>query len=102
MISQTGALDVDQVDGTVYISGNDGQLAVGTPDPILGYPFTYTITQPIPVSTDAANIFVAMRVANDHPGGGTPGTVYLCYSDGTNIYVISSSDHGAHLPARCR
>lgn len=95
MISQTGALDVDQVDGTVYISGNDGQLAVGTPDPILGYPLTYTISQPIPVSTDAANIFVAMRVANDHPGGGTPGTVYLCYSDGTNIYVTSSSNHGA-------
>ena len=67
------------------------------PDPILGYPVTYTITQPIPVSTDAANIFVAMRVANDHPGGGTPGTVYLCYSDGTNIYVISSSDHGVHF-----
>jgi hypothetical protein len=28
-MSQTGALDVDQRDGTVYISGNDGQLAVG-------------------------------------------------------------------------
>ncbi|MBA3961613.1 MAG: exo-alpha-sialidase [Chthoniobacterales bacterium] len=86
-IAQTGSLDVDQGDGTVYISGNDGQLAVGIPDPILGYPTTYTLHQPIPATTDAANIFVAMRVASDH-------TVYLCYSNGTDIYVLSSADKG--------
>jgi hypothetical protein len=95
MISQTGALDVDQVDGTVYISGNDGQLAVGKP-PLAGLPpITYTLSQPIPTTIDPANIFVAMRVANDHPTGDVPNTVYLCYSDGTNIYLMSSADQGA-------
>jgi len=91
-ISQTGSLDVDQFDGTVYISGNDGQIAVGIP-PAPGLPpLTYTLSQPIPTTIDPANIFVAMRVANDHPTGTAPNTVYLCYSDGTNVYLMSSSD----------
>ena len=94
-MSQTGALDVDQFDGTVYISGNDGQLAVGVP-PAPGLPpVTYTLSQPIPTTVDPANIFVAMRVANDHPTGTAPNTVYLCYSDGNNIFVLSSADKGA-------
>src|SRR5437773_7283417 len=93
-MSQTGSLDVDQFDGTVYISGNDGQLAVGIP-PAPGLPpLTYTLYQPIPQTTDAANIFVAMRVANDHPAGEAPNTVYLTYSDGTNVFLVSSADKG--------
>ncbi|MGI8889837.1 MAG: hypothetical protein ACR2G0_03520 [Chthoniobacterales bacterium] len=98
-ISQTGGLDVDQVDGTVYISGNDGQLAVGTPDSVTGFPLTYTVSQVIPTTIDPANIFVAVRVANDHPTGDAPNTVYLCYSDGNNIFVISSANHGATFTA---
>jgi hypothetical protein len=94
-VSQTGALDVDQFDGTVYISGNDGQLAVGVPPTPGAAPLTYTLFQPIPPTTDAANIFVAMRVANDHPTGGVPNTVYLTYSDGTNVFLLSSADKGA-------
>ncbi len=69
-MSQTGSLDVDQFDGTVYISGNDGQLAVGVPTTAGLPPLSYTLYQPIPATVDAANIFVAMRVANDHPTGG--------------------------------
>jgi hypothetical protein len=91
-MSQTGALDVDQTDGTVYISGNDGQLAVGIPSAPGLAPLTYTLYQPIPTTVDPANIFVAMRVANT---GATPNLVYLCYSDGNDIFLISSSDHGA-------
>lgn len=98
-ISQTGGLEVDQVDGTVYISGNDGQLAIGRADPVAGYPLTYTVKQVIPTTIDPANIFVALRVANDHPTGDAPNTVYLCYSDGTNVFVISSADQGATFSA---
>src|SRR6478672_12808571 len=64
-MSQTGSLDVDQCDGTVYISGNDGQIAVGTPSAPGLPPTSYTLSQPIPTTVDPANIFVAMRVAND-------------------------------------
>ncbi len=99
-VSQTGSLDVDQFDGTVYISGNDGQLAVGVPPAPGAAPLTYTLSQPIPTTVDPANIFVAMRVANDHPTGIAPNTVYLCYSDGTNIFVISSGDKGATSPVQ--
>src|SRR5438309_10005157 len=63
-MSQTGALDVDQTDGTVYISGNDGQLAVGIPSAPGLAPLTYTFYQPIPTTVDPAIIFVGMRVAN--------------------------------------
>ena len=93
-MSQTGALDVDQVSGTVYISGNDGQIAVGVPTIPGAPPLSYTLSQPIPMTVDPANIFVAMRVANDHPDGSAPNTVYLCYSDGTNIFLLSSLDQG--------
>ena len=93
-MSQTGSLDVDQFDGTVYISGNDGQIAVGIPSVPGLPPLTYTLSQPIPTTVDPANIFVAMRVANDHPTGTAPNTVYMCYSDGTNVFLISSADKG--------
>jgi hypothetical protein len=93
-MSQTGSLDVDQFGGTVYISGNDGQIAVGTPSAPGLPPLTYTLSQPIPTTVDPANIFVAMRVANDHPTGTAPNTVYMCYSDGNNVFLISSSDKG--------
>jgi len=93
-MSQTGSLDVDQFDGTVYISGNDGQIAVGTPPSPGLPPVTYALSQPIPTTVDPANIFVAMRVANDHPTGSAPNTVYLCYSDGNNVFLMSSADKG--------
>lgn len=93
-MSQTGALDVDQFDGTVYISGNDGQIAVGTPSLPGLPPTTYTLSQPIPTTVDPANIFVAMRVANDHPTGPAPNTVYLSYSNANNVFLMSSADKG--------
>ena len=93
-MSQTGSMDVDQVNGTVYISGNDGQIAVGVPPSPGVAPLSYTLYRPIPDTVDAANIFVAMRVAKDHPTGDAPNTVYMTYSDGTNVFLISSADKG--------
>lgn len=92
---QTGALDVDQTDGTVYFSSNDGQVAVGKPSdnpPPLNTPndapMTYTKHRAVPAGVDSANIFFPIRVGGD-------GTVYGTYSDGKNIFLVSSSDHGA-------
>lgn len=91
---QTGALDVDLSDGTVYVSSNDGHVAVGdpanNPPPFTGpenAPQTYTVHQAVPVGVDSANIFFPIRVATDH-------TVYGTYSDGRNIFLVSSSDKG--------
>ena len=97
-LPQTGALDVDQFDGTVYISGNDGEVAVGTPTTLLGFPTSYTTHQATPAGVNPANIFFPVRVAADQRNAaGTliaPGTVYGVYSDGQGIFLVNSADKG--------
>jgi hypothetical protein len=103
-LPQTGACDVDRFDGTVYISGNDGHVAIGVPSVAGQAPASYTIVQATAPKVNVANLFFALRVAADHrqnnPDGTytltAPGTVYGVYSDGANVYLISSLDRGAH------
>jgi hypothetical protein len=103
-LPQTGALDVDRFDGTVYISGNDGHVAVGTPATPGAAPTSYNINQATPAGVSVANIFFPIRVAADQrrknsDGSYTlvaSGTVYGVYSDGANLYLIHSLDHGQH------
>ncbi|MFL6513680.1 MAG: hypothetical protein ACJ8M1_01510 [Chthoniobacterales bacterium] len=98
---QTGALDVDRFDGTVYVSGNDGHVAHGTPSAPGLPPTAYGVVQATQISS-VGNIFFPVRVAADQrhfnsDGSYTltgPGTVYGVYSDGTNVYLIHSLDHG--------
>lgn len=109
-LPQTGACDVDRFDGTVYISGDNGQVAVGTPASPGAAPSSYTINQATPSGVNVANLFFPIRVAADHrqfnaDGSYTltsAGTVYGVYSDGANLYLIHSLDHGAHWSAPVR
>lgn len=103
-LPQTGACDVDRFDSTVYISGNDGHVAIGIPAVSGQAPTSYTIVQATPPGVSVGNLFFALRVAADHrqnhPDGTYtltgPGTVYGVYSDGANVYLISSLDRGQH------
>jgi hypothetical protein len=103
-LPQTGACDVDRFDGTVYISGNDGHVAVGTPATPGAAPASYNTHQATPTGVSVANIFFPIRVAADQrhynsDGSYTlvaPGTLYGVYSDGANLYLIHSLDHGQH------
>jgi hypothetical protein len=103
-LPQTGALDVDRFDGTVYISSNDGHVAVGTPATPNAAPTSYSIHQATPTGVSVGNLFFPVRVAADQrhknsDGSYTlvaPGTVYGVYSDGANLYLIHSLDHGQH------
>ncbi|HEX8678878.1 MAG TPA: hypothetical protein VF683_02880, partial [Chthoniobacterales bacterium] len=90
-IGQVGGVDVDQNDGTVYLSGGLGVVAVGIP-PIPGPPgptslppATYTIYNV--AGAGNAHIFFTVKVAND-------GTAYACYSNGDNIFVRYTKDKG--------
>lgn len=93
--AQTGGIDVDQGDGTVYAMFNDGRVAVGMPpkDPLTGKPSTtlpplsYTYYQAASDPNGVAHIFTTVKVAKDH-------TVYVVYSNEANIYVVYSTDHG--------
>jgi hypothetical protein len=103
-LPQTGACDVDRFDGTVYISGNDGHVAAGTPATPGAAPASYNIYQATPTGVSVANIFFPIRVAAaqrhyNSDGSYTlvaPGTLYGVYSDGANLYLIHSLDHGQH------
>ncbi len=88
-IGQAGYIDVHKATGTVYISGSSGQVCVGTPLTPADEPLTYTCKQAGPAN--GANLFFVVKVADD----GTPnGTLYVNYSDGTNIYLKYSTDKG--------
>jgi hypothetical protein len=88
-IGQAGYIDVHKATGTVYVSGSSGQVCVGDPDPILGEPLTYTCKNT--GVGNGANLFFVVKVADD----GTPnGTLYVNYSDGTNIFVKYSTNKG--------
>jgi hypothetical protein len=65
-LPQTGYIDVDQTDGTVYVGANDGSVHVGTPTITAGVPVLpaggFTAYQAT-ASTTPANIFFCTRVA---------------------------------------
>ncbi len=101
---QTGALDVDQTTGVVYVSSNDGHVAVGDPanNVVPGTtapgnaPTTYNVVQAVPAGVNTANIFFPIRVATVNH------TVYGVYSDGTDIYLVSSANQGQTWSAPVR
>jgi VCBS repeat-containing protein len=84
-IGQVGGIDVDQHDGTVYISGSNGVVAVGTPLAPGLEPLTYTVHNV--AGSGKAHLFFTVKVADD-------GTAYVCYSDDTNIFIQYSKDKG--------
>ncbi len=96
-LPQTGSMDVDQFDGTIYIGSNDGRVAIGTPAVPGELPLTFNKVQATP-QANVANIFFVAKVADDkrnQAGALTaPGTVYVCFSNGSNIYVAHSNDKG--------
>ncbi|MGH9873409.1 MAG: PKD domain-containing protein, partial [Pyrinomonadaceae bacterium] len=84
-IGQVGGISVDQNDGTVYISGKNGVVAVGAPQAPGMEPLTYTIHEV--ADSNNGHIFFTVKAAQD-------GTVYACYSDGTKVFVKYSRDKG--------
>ena len=89
--TQVGPMDVHQATGVVYAGTSQGTVAVGVP-PAAGLPpVSYTVH---PAATDpkgVAHLFFVTKVADD----GTPnGTVYVCYSNDTDILLKHSTDQG--------
>jgi len=94
-IGQIGGISVDQNDGTVYVAGGNGVVAVGTPDPMTGEILSFST---YPVASDpngVAHIFFVVRCAPN-------GTLYAAYSNDTDIFLESSTDKAQHwsLPVR--
>ena len=92
-IGQVGCLDVHQATGTVYASGNSGNIGVGTPSIPGMAPTTadYVIRRAATDPRGVAHIFFVVKVADD----GTPnGTVYVVYSNQNEILLKSSTDKG--------
>jgi hypothetical protein len=86
-IGQAGGIDVDQNDGTVYVSGSTGQVCVGIP-PLAGLaPVTYTCHTAASDPNGVAHLFFPVKVAPD-------GTAYVAYSNDHAIYLAHSTDKG--------
>jgi hypothetical protein len=97
--TQVGPIDVHQSDGVVYAGTSQGTVAVGVPASLGVAPTTYTVTQAATDPNGVAHLFFVTKVADD----GTPnGTVYVCYSNDTDILLKHSTDKGAtwSLPVR--
>jgi hypothetical protein len=94
-IGQVGGIDVDQNDGTVYVSGSTGNVCVGIPPGPGLAPVTYKCNMAASDPNGVAHIFFVVKVAND-------GTVYVAYSNDHDIYLAHSTDKGNtwSLPVR--
>ncbi len=84
-IGQVGGIDIDQNDGTVYIAGSTGSVAVGIPPAPGLEPLTYTV-HPVAGSGNA-HLFFTVKVASD-------GTAYVCYSNDQDVFIRFSKDKG--------
>jgi len=93
LIGQVGGIDVDQNDGTVYISGSNGAVAVGIPPAPGLEPLTYTVHTV--AGAGKAHLFFTVKVASD-------GTAYTCYSDDVDVYIQYSKDKGNSWSAPIR
>ncbi|HEX8077542.1 MAG TPA: hypothetical protein VF511_06985 [Chthoniobacterales bacterium] len=103
-LQQTGAVDVDEFDGTVYVSSDDGRIFVGVPVLPGQEPISYAEHTVLDEAINHDNLFFAMRVA-DGPRDGNgnltgPGIVYCAYSDGANVFLVHSTDKGTTWSTR--
>jgi hypothetical protein len=101
LIGQVGCVDVHQATGTVYASGSSGSVAIGTPS-VPGQAPTaadYTIRQAASDPGGVSNLFFVVKVADD---GTQNGTAYVVYSNGTHIFLKSSTDKGGTWSAPVR
>jgi hypothetical protein len=90
-VAQNGGIDVHHKDGTVYVSYNDGRVAVGIPTNPGDAPATYDLVQAVDHPNGVGHLFCIVKAAED----GTPhGTVYVAYSDGKNVFLAHSADRG--------
>jgi hypothetical protein len=91
-IGQVGYIDVHQKTGTVYISGSSGQVCHSTVVLPTGEAAVYQCVQAATDPNGVAHLFFVVKVADD----GTPnGTVYACYSNDHDIFLVHSTDKGA-------
>ena len=93
LIGQVGCLDVHQATGTVYAAGSSGSIGIGQPSVAGQAPTSadYTIRQAASDPNGVAHIFFVTKVADD---GRPNGTVYALYSNGSDIFLKSSTDKG--------
>jgi hypothetical protein len=97
--TQVGPIDVHQATGIVYAGTSQGTVVVGTPVSLAVPPTSYTVNQAATDPNGVAHLFFITKVADD----GTPnGTVYVCYSNDTDILLKHSTDKGVtwSLPVR--
>lgn len=90
-IGQVGYIDVHQATGTVYISGNTGQVCHSTTFLPTGEAAIYECHIAATDPNGVAHIFFPVKVADD---GTSNGTAYVVYSNDKDIFLAHSTDKG--------
>ena len=100
-IGQAGYIDVHQATGTVYVSGSTGNVCTGVPSIPGAEPTTVNYTCHLAASdpNGVAHLFFVVKVADD---GTANGTVYACYSNDHDVFLVHSKDKGATWSAPVR
>jgi hypothetical protein len=89
--TQVGNIDVHQATGVVYAGTSQGTVAVGVPPAAGLAPISYSVKNVASDPNGVAHLFFVTKVADD----GTPdGTVYVCYSNDSQIFLKHSTDRG--------
>ena len=89
--TQVGPIDVHQATGVVYAGTSQGTVAVGVPAGAGLPPASYTVRNAATDPNGVAHLFFVTKVADD----GTPnGTVYVCYSNDSQILLKHSTNQG--------
>lgn len=86
-IGQVGSIDVDQKDGTIYVSGSSGNVCASTPAVPGGDPGAFSCSLAAADPNGVAHLFFITKVAPDQ-------TVYAAYSNDIDILLTHSTDHG--------
>ncbi|MFL6520333.1 MAG: Calx-beta domain-containing protein [Chthoniobacterales bacterium] len=94
-IGRLGPLDVDQTTGAVYGAGSTGNVLIGIPSSPTVAPDTYTLSQAITDPNGIGHALFVTKIATD-------GTIYGAYSNGQDIFLVSSSDVGQTWSAPVR
>jgi len=87
--STPGYIDVDHQSHAIYVATHSGSAAFVSRSGDGGTTWTTTT---VDNSTNHGNLFDPVKVGDD-------GTVYVTWSDGTSIYLASSTDHAQHWSA---
>ena len=94
-IGRPGRLDVDQTNGVIYGAGSTGNVLLGIPSNGTAAPDAYTLYPAVTDPHGVGHALFTTKVAAD-------GVIYGVFSNGQDVFLVSSPDQGQTWSAATR